>query len=455
MIFTLLLCCEAAALAPAQDALPAGAGLAEQDSLWSRPGQDWPGFLGPCRNGHSAETGLRFDWTERPPRLVWQYRVGEGYGSGSVADGRFYHFDRLRDQARLLCLHAETGQLLWQFEYDTDYRDLYGFDGGPRSSPLVEGGHVYIHGVEGMLHCLNARTGEPVWKLDTARRFGVIQNFFGAGSSPLVHGNRLIVMIGGSPPEAAALPPGQLDRVRPNGSGVVGFDKTSGEILYTSGDDLASYASPVIGELEGETVLLAMMRSGLHHFDPVSGESLGFFPHRARKLESVNASTPLLTAEGILITESYGPGGCLLPAARHISPDLEPRWSDAGQREKRLDCHWNTPVVLGDHAWASTGEKKSSAQLRCIRVRDGEIMWSEPGLTRSSLTAVDGHLICLTETGNLLALRADPREMDVVGKIDRAQLGTVEPCWAAPLVAHGYLYIRDRSRIYCLDIRQP
>ncbi len=131
-------------------------------------GSDWPSFLGPTGDNKSPETGLRIDWPKEGPRVVWQQRLGTGYGMPVISRGRLYQFTRVRDQARLMCLRSETGELLWQFEYPTDYEDLYGYDNGPRSSPIVDGDRVYILGVEGMLHCLGAEDGRVIWKVDTA-----------------------------------------------------------------------------------------------------------------------------------------------------------------------------------------------------------------------------------------------------------------------------------------------
>ena len=127
----------------------------------------------------------------------------------------------------------KTGEELWKFEYPTDYEDLYGYNGGPRCSPLVEGNRVYIFGAEGMLHCLNATNGELFWKVDTKKDFGVIQNFFGVGSTPVIEGDLLIVMIGGSPPDAQNVPPGQLNLVQTNETGIVAFTKFTGEVKRT------------------------------------------------------------------------------------------------------------------------------------------------------------------------------------------------------------------------------
>ena len=74
--------------------------------------------------------------------------------------GRYFHFDRVGTKARLRCLRAETAEELWRFEYATDYEDMYGYNNGPRCSPVVDDDRVYIFGAEGMLHCLDAETGD-------------------------------------------------------------------------------------------------------------------------------------------------------------------------------------------------------------------------------------------------------------------------------------------------------
>jgi hypothetical protein len=107
-------------------------------------GVDWPCFLGPTRDSKSSEKGLVTPWPKQGPRIVWQRPLGEGYGIGSVTRGRFLQFDRERDEAVLLCLNAETGDELWRFAYSTDYSDLYGYNGGPRASPVVDDDRVYI-----------------------------------------------------------------------------------------------------------------------------------------------------------------------------------------------------------------------------------------------------------------------------------------------------------------------
>jgi len=102
-----------------------------------RGGEDWPRFLGPRGDGKSTEKGILTDWRDGKLKIVWRRKLGEGYGIGSVSKGRFFQFDRFGDKARLYCLNAETGKELWRFEYATNYEDLYGYNNGPRTSPVI------------------------------------------------------------------------------------------------------------------------------------------------------------------------------------------------------------------------------------------------------------------------------------------------------------------------------
>src|SRR5438067_7801186 len=146
-----------------------------------KTGADWPGFLGPTGDSVSSETGILTPWPKQGPRLVWKTAVGEGYGAPSVSQGRLFLFDRVGNKARLRCLKSESGEELWKFEYPSEYRDKYGYNGGPRCCPVVDEDRVYLYGAEGMLHCLGVSDGKPLWKVDTLAEFGVVQDFFGVG----------------------------------------------------------------------------------------------------------------------------------------------------------------------------------------------------------------------------------------------------------------------------------
>ncbi len=417
-------------------------------------GVDWPRFLGPTGDSKSPETGILTDWGACGPPLVWQRELGAGYGIGSVAGGRFYQFDRVADQARLVCLDSRTGKLLWKFEYPTDFEDMLGYNNGPRSSPVIDDGRVYLFDAEGMLHCVGAEDGKLIWKVDTARQFGVVQNFFGVGSTPVVERDLLIVMVGGSPPESRTAGRFDLDRVVGAGTGVVAFDKRTGAVKYALSKELASYATPQLATIQGRRWGFVFARGGLVGFDPRTGQSDFHYPWRSRLRDSVNASTPVVVGDEVFISECYGPGSSLL----RVKPgSYEVVWRDPPGRNKAMLTHWNTPIYHKGYLYGSSGRHSGNAELRCIEWSTGKVMWSKPGLKRASLMYVDGHFVCLGEDGVLRLVKAsETAYLQVARSIVRETPAgpplLKPPAWAAPILSHGLLYLRGDDRLVCLRL---
>jgi outer membrane protein assembly factor BamB len=427
-----------------------------------RPGSDWPIFLGPNQDSRSIETGILTKWGETGPKLVWHKRLGTSYGAPTIAAGRLMQFDRFGDQSRLYCLNSQTGQELWKYEFPTKYEDLYGYNNGPRCSPVIDGDRVYAYGVDGLLVCCQADDGKPVWQKNLNKEFGVVQNFFGVGSTPVVEGDLLIVMVGGSPPESHMVAPGQLDRVDPNGNGIVALDKLTGEVKYKIGDELASYASLKLATIGDRRWCFAFCRGGLLAFEPSTGKLDFHYPWRDKQLESVNASMPVVVGDQVLISECYGVGATLLK----VSPGkYEVVWKDdERKRDKSLQTHWMTPIFESGHLYACSGRHTENATLRCLEWATGKVLWEQPGMARTSLLAIDGHFLCLGEYGQLWLLKLTPEKPELVASIDYSdpdlgqkllgQPGAVlqYPCWAAPIVSHGLLYLRGKDRLICLEL---
>lgn len=414
---------------------------------------DWPRFLGPLGTSVSTEKGLRFPWPEKGLPIVWQREIGIGYGMPSISKGKLYHFERVEDTARLICLDARTGAFHWKFEYPTDYRDRYDYNGGPRCCPVIDDDRIFLHGVEGMLHCLSAKDGSPLWKVDTVKEFGVIQNFFGVGSTPVVEGDLLLVMVGGSPKGSSVR---DFANIKGNGSGMVAFDKRTGKARYRISDELASYAGPVLADIGGRRWCFAFCRGGLLAFEPKSGKIDFHFPWRAEDYESVNASNPVVVGDKVLVSETYGPGAALLQVKPGACKVL---WSDADKLRKSMQCHWMTPIHHDGYLYGCSGRHPSNAMLRCVELATGKVMWSVPRLNRTSLLFVDGRFVCLGEDGILRVFKANPEKYDEESYVELRdpKTGTPlldPPCWAAPILSHGLLYVRGNNRLVCLDARK-
>ena len=141
----------------------------------------------------STETRLLHTWPKTGPKLVWEMKKGTAYSSPAISGDRLLFIHRIGKEERVECLHRETGERYWQFAYPTDFEDRYGYNNGPRASPVIDGDRVYTYGAEGKLHCLKLETGQVYWKRDLRGEFKVPQDFFGVASTPLIEGDLLIV----------------------------------------------------------------------------------------------------------------------------------------------------------------------------------------------------------------------------------------------------------------------
>lgn len=375
------------------------------------------------------------------------------YGTCTISRGRLLQFDgrpkdRIRNTGIVYCRNSETGQPIWKYEYQYEYRDEYGYNNGPRTSPIVDDDRVYVHGVDGTLVCLDLTNGNEIWKIQTNEKFGVIQNFFGVGSNPVVVGDNLVVMVGGSPK------PASIERAKGNGSGIVAFNKHTGNVAYQLTDELASYASLKVVERADRLWCFAFTRGGLLAFNPSNGVQDFFFPWRAKNPQSVNASVPIVFGNNVLISETYGPGTALLNFAKVKNKQPEVVWQDTLRtREKSLQTHWNTPIHYNGYVYGSSGRHSHNAELRCVEANTGKVMWSEPGLSRASLLWVDGYFICLDEMGGLRLINAKPEAYSEVTKVaTRSKPMLTYPAWAAPVLSHGLLYVRGKDRLVCYEL---
>jgi outer membrane protein assembly factor BamB len=423
-------------------------------------GEDWPRFLGKTFDGKSTETGIRTDWSGDKLPMVWTMPVGTSYGIGAVAGGRYFQHERVGNSERLRVVHAETGEPLWQHDFPVNYSDLYGYNNGPRDTPAVDGDDVVTFGVAGRLTCRDVRDGTVKWMVPTSEKFGVFQNFFGVGCSPLIHEDKVIVMVGGSPPQDALLPPGRLDRVSPNGSAVVAFDRKTGEVVWQAGDDLASYSSPRLMQIGDTTVVLLFAREGLLAVQADSGEVLWHHPFRSRLMESVNSMMPVVSGNRVLISECYEVGSTLLEV------DLEgvrEVWKDpSNRRQQRMRAHWATPILVDDWLYGASGRNEPDSDLRCVGWTDPTLGWLDPRRSRASLLYADGHFVVLDEDGSLQLIKADPTGYQLVTETHmelmtrgRAAVGYApagRPYWAAPILSHGMLYVRGNRQVACFEL---
>ncbi|HRI15060.1 MAG TPA: PQQ-like beta-propeller repeat protein [Verrucomicrobiota bacterium] len=427
---------------------------------------DWPRFLGPTGDNHSPETDLVDAFPTGGPPVVFDLPVGTGYAAPSVARGKLFLFHRLGSEEIIEARDPATGKTIWKFAAPTKFEDPYGYNNGPRCAPLIADGRVFTFGAEGRLCCLDLESGALRWQRDTSKDFQVPDAFFGVGSTPILEGGKLIVMVGGQP-----------------NAGVVAFDPETGRTLWESvgeknwqgqpklgwpgeapvqwkaWDKQASYASPVAATLHGERTVLCFMRQGLVGVNPVDGSARFSRWFRARVDESVNAANPLVSGDDILISSAYYRTGSVLLRYGSGTNRLAEVWKGLG-----LEMHWSTPVLVGGAVYGFSGRNEPDARFRCIEFATGKVLWDrdeswpahsakQPTVFgRGSLIAADGKLIAIGEGGLLGIFRINP---DRCEELARWQVPSLHhPCWAGPVLSDGRLYLRSEDRLVALNLRR-
>lgn len=316
---------------------------------------DWPQWGGPQRDIVWREDGLVDKLPAGELPRAWSAPIGSGYAGPSVADGRVFVTDRLaeKDLERVLCFDAADGREIWKHEYACPYTISYPL--GPRATPTVDGDRVYALGAMGDLFCLKAATGEVVWQKNLPKDFGTKLPIWGMAGAPLVDGDQLIVLAGGT-----------------DGALIVSLDKLTGKEKWRALDDPdVGYCPPVIFELAGKRQLIVWHPSAVSALDPADGTVLWEQPFPV--MNQLTISTPRQIGNRVFVAAFYdGPLMIDLGADGRTPKEV---WRTAtGNREMKNDslhpimC---TPLVTEDFIYGVG----AYGELRCLETATGKMVW--------------------------------------------------------------------------------
>ena len=432
-------------------------------------GDSWPRFLNSGFDGSAKLSSddisnvAVLDWAAQP-QCAWSIKVGDGYGLGVAIDGAYFHFDADDGQERLSKINLNDGQQHWQQSSPLKYRDLYGYEIGPRCSPTIDGDQIFTFGVAGDLIARSVDSGKEHWKVATNKAYGVVQNFFGVGSSPLVIDETVIAMIGGSPAIDQEVPPGQLDRVSADGSLMVAFDRRTGKEKWRCGDDLASYSSPRTMTIDGNQYVLVLARSHLHLIDPREGKSVGSIKHRAEILESVNAMVPVVRGNRVFVSDCYNLGSAVYDVEFTSAADAKKAlfrtvWKDpeGRRREQSIRSHLSTPTLYQNNLFACSGRNAPDSDFRCVNLNTGEVHWSAIPRQRTTASRLGDILFIQKERGPLHIAKCSAQSYQELGvwkldkpTADRPAIGF--PCWSAPILVGDFILVRGDQHLLCLKL---
>jgi outer membrane protein assembly factor BamB len=387
---------------------------------------DWPWWGGPRFDWKPATPDLADTWPESGPPVVWRRPLGEGYSAISVLDGSLYTMLRNGEEETVVAISAADGKTLWQFTYDSP-TEGYTFDrgAGPHSTPAVTAERVFTIGSTGKLHAIDRATGAKVWGHDLIGELKGGKRHRGYASSPLLHGDTVIVVVGGE------------------GGTVVAFEQSDGSVAWHGGADDSSYSSPILIDLAGQQQLVVFASTRIIGFDPATGKELWSHPHLTRN--AFNISTPLWSPQdGILFMSSaYDGGGRAIQLARSgDATTVEELWFS-----NQVRIHFGTAIRLDDTVYMSSGDF-GPAPMTAVDVKSGEVLWRDRTFAKHSLLYADGKLVLLDEDGALALVEVNRQGMTVKA---RAQVFD-SLSWTVPTLVGTRLYVRNREEIAALEL---
>lgn len=375
-------------------------------------GADWPWWRGPEHNGISRETGWSVQWPAGGPKVLWRASVGTGFSSMSVAAGRVYTMGNTADQDTVFCFDAATGRELWKHTYPEPLEAKY-YEGGPSSTPTVDGDRVYTVSKSGQVFCLDAAKGTVLWSKKLAEEVGAKKPTWGFATSVLVEGDLLLLNLG---------------------SAGTALHKADGRVVWKSGADEAGYSTPVPFAMGGPRALALFTKEHVVAVTLAEGRELWRYPWKTSYF--VNAADPIVSGNEVFISSGYNRGATLL---RITNAQPVKVWESRVMRN-----HFNSCVLWQDHLYG-VDEK----ELRCIVWATGELKWGDPQFGKGSLMLADGKLIALSENGELMVAEATPREFK---PLSRAKVLDGR-CWTTPVLANGRIYCRNAAGdLVCVDV---
>ena len=391
-------------------------------------GYDWPRWRGPNGDGVSQETGWNPQALAGGPKVLWSRDIGPGYSNVIIQSNRLYTMGLTKDGPTFYCMNASSGKVIWRRTLSSGHQE-------PQSTPAIDGDRVYGLMKSGLLVCLRELNGAILWKKDLKKDFNVPNPTCGWATSPVVDGSLLLL---------------NADTAE------MALDKETGDLKWTIPDKKSlwgSYATPVLGDLNGTRYALFFGPSTLNAVEVTTGKKMWSYAH-TDQIHVV--ADPIMLGSTVFIQVTTS---CALLETAGVAPKV--LWSNA-----ELDTCMPAAVLVngylfGTHllySFTSRSSWSSLAQddwpLRCVDWKTGHVMW-EKKMKHTTLTATDGKLLVLETDGILHIVEATPASYRELSSADVLK-GVKKPriFGSPPVLYGGKVYCRNfAGALLCIDMR--
>ncbi len=387
---------------------------------------DWPQWRGPNRDGVVHGTKGPAVWPEKL-REEWKVQVGEGASSPVVVgQSIFQHVRQKPDEEVVLCLDLSNGHERWRSSYAAPYKlggPAHGFE-GPRSTPSVASGRVFTFGISGILSCLDARSGDVLWRKEFSNQYPGTAPEWGASASPLVADGMCIIHVGG-----------------PDKGGLTAFDVKTGTVRWSYEGDGPAYGSPIVVDLAGERQVVGLTLNDFCGVSLANGKLLWKIP--CREIHSENCQTPLVYKDMLIFAGRSEPPRAI--RLERTADGITPKqvWKGDGPT-----LYMSSPILAGDLLVGLSDRK--SGHLFCADARTGKTLWEGLGRLQQHGALVNAGTawLVLTSGGDLIVVKPSAKEFEQLAKYRVAD----SHIWTQPVFLGDRILIKDDSMIHCYAI---
>ena len=397
---------------------------------------DWSGYRGSNNDGVSTE---KFNWPAGGPKVVWKAPTKTGFSCFAINGGKVFT-QMIRDvdgTPREICLalDAQTGKELWFADVAAGKFDGSGNAGtpdnkggdGPRSTPTVSDGKVYVFTPDLVLHCLDAANGKQIWRKSLLQDHAGRNIGWNSAASAVVDGDLVFVAGGGA------------------GQSLLGINKNTGEVVWKAHDEKITHATPVVATILGTKQVIFFLQSGLLAVSAKDGKALWRFPFRYNVSTAIS---PIVSGDIVYCSAGYGVGG---GACRITKSGEEFSATELYkvQGDKQIANHWSTPFAKDGYLYGMFSFKDyGKGPMKCVDIATGQVKWTQPGFGAGNAILVGDKIVALSDDGQVVIVEPTPTAYKEIGRFKAIE----GKCWTTPAFSDGRIYVRSVTEGACLDV---
>jgi outer membrane protein assembly factor BamB len=379
---------------------------------------EWPGFRGADRMGHVNAPKLATDWKANAPKLLWKKPVGAGWSSFAVAGAYAFTQEQRGGHEVTACYEVATGNEVWTQQREARFDEAMGGP-GPRSTPTLAEGAVFVASATGMLQRLKAGTGEVVWQQDLLKLSGREPLMWGFSSSPLVTHSMVIVYAGGK-----------------DNKGLMAFDSSTGVARWSLPCGAESYSSPQLSKVLGEECVLMLTNDGLLVVEPASGKVRLSYEW---KFEGYRALQPTVSGQDTVLLPTPMSEGTRAIRLSKKGDELaaEELWTTRHMKPDFTELLAHKGYLYGI----------DGSMFSCVDLKTGTRVWKDGryGKGQSLLLESSDQILIAAEDGRVVLLQADPTAHKEVTSFQALKGKT----WNHPVLVGEKLLVRNSYEAAC------